>query len=92
MMNPKELVKHGEHEDEWGGYFIVKGHERLVRMLLMTRRNYPIAIRRGGWKMRGSLFSDCGVTIRCVKEDQTATVIFNFVSIKLALVNFVVLE
>ncbi|RZC39794.1 DNA-directed RNA polymerase I subunit RPA2, partial [Asbolus verrucosus] len=72
-MSPKELVKHGDHEQEWGGYFIIKGHERLVRMLLMTRRNYPIAIRRSGWKMRGSLFSDCGITMRCVRQDQTVT-------------------
>ncbi|XP_064213291.1 DNA-directed RNA polymerase I subunit RPA2 [Tribolium castaneum] len=72
-MSPAELVKHGEHEQEWGGYFVVKGHERLVRMLLMTRRNYPIAIKRSGWKARGSIFSDCGISMRCVREDQTAT-------------------
>lgn len=74
-MSPKDLVAHGEHEQEWGGYFIIKGHERLVRMLLMTRRNYPIAIKRSGWKARGALFSDIGLLIRCVKEDQTARVI-----------------
>ncbi|XP_056631027.1 DNA-directed RNA polymerase I subunit RPA2 isoform X1 [Diorhabda sublineata] len=72
-MSPKELVKHGEHEQEWGGYFIIKGNEKLVRMLLMTRRNYPIAIRRSGWKQRGALFSESGVSIRCVRKDQTAT-------------------
>lgn len=74
-MKPPDLVKHSEHEDEWGGYFIIKGHEKLVRMLLMTRRNYPIAIRRSGWKGRGALFSDYGITVRCVREDQTATVL-----------------
>lgn len=73
-MTPAQLVKRGEHADEWGGYFIVKGHERLVRMLLMTRRNYPVAIKRSTWKMRGALFSDYGLQIRCVKNDQTATV------------------
>lgn len=73
-MTPKHLVEHGEHEQEWGGYFVIKGHEKLVRMLLMTRRNYPIAIKRSGWKQRGSLFSDYGISIRCVKNDQTATV------------------
>jgi len=25
---------------EFGGYFIVNGNERLIRMLMMTRRNY----------------------------------------------------
>ncbi|KAG5882320.1 hypothetical protein JTB14_016636 [Gonioctena quinquepunctata] len=72
-MKPNELVDHGEHEQEWGGYFVIKGNEKLVRMLLMTRRNYPIAIKRSGWKQRGALFSDAGISIRCVKEDQTAT-------------------
>ncbi|KAI8429799.1 hypothetical protein MSG28_000328 [Choristoneura fumiferana] len=57
-LSPEELIKHNEHADEWGGYFIIKGHERLARMLLVTRRNYPVAIKRSGWKMRGNLFSD----------------------------------
>lgn len=73
-MSPKELINHGEHEHEWGGYFIIKGHEKFVRMLLMTRRNYPIAIKRSGWKQRGSLFSEYGIFIRGVKNDQTAVV------------------
>lgn len=73
-MRPADLVANGEHEEEWGGYFIIKGHERLVRMLLMTRRNYPITIKRSSWKSRGSFFSDIGILIRCVKQDQTAMV------------------
>ncbi|KAL1139343.1 hypothetical protein AAG570_006327, partial [Ranatra chinensis] len=71
-LTPAELIKHGEHADEWGGYFIVKGLERLVRMLLMTRRNYPITVKRSTWKQRGASFSDLGVLIRCVKEDHTS--------------------
>lgn len=73
-MSSKQLVEHGEHEQEWGGYFIIKGLERLIRMLLMTRRNYPIAIRRLGWKDRGVQFSDLGILLRTVRDDNTATV------------------
>ncbi|XP_044758846.1 DNA-directed RNA polymerase I subunit RPA2 [Coccinella septempunctata] len=73
-MTPKQLVDAGEHEDEWGGYFLIKGHEKLARMLLMTRKNYPIAIERNGWKMRGKFFSSLGISIRCVKEDHESTV------------------
>ncbi|XP_015126829.1 DNA-directed RNA polymerase I subunit RPA2 [Diachasma alloeum] len=72
-LTPAQLVSRGEHEQEWGGYFIIKGHERLIRMLLMTRRNYPIAIRRSGWKGRGALFSDLGLLLRSVRDDNTAT-------------------
>ncbi|XP_026729153.1 DNA-directed RNA polymerase I subunit RPA2 [Trichoplusia ni] len=72
-LSPEELVENNEHADEWGGYFIVKGHERLARMLLVTRRNYPVAIKRSGWKMRGNLFSDYGIMVRCVTSDQTST-------------------
>ena len=71
-MSPKDLVGRGEHEQEWGGYFIVKGLERIIRMLLMTRRNYPIAIRRSGWKARGIQFSDLGLLLRSVRDDNTA--------------------
>lgn len=55
-------------------YYIFKGHERLARMLLVTRRNYPVAIKRSGWKNRGNLFTEFGVLIRSVKSDQSATV------------------
>ncbi|KAL6447618.1 hypothetical protein ACFW04_000064 [Cataglyphis niger] len=72
-MSPKELVTHGELEQEWGGYFIVRGIERLIRMLIMTRRNYPIAIKRSNWKACGEHFSDLGIFLRSVQEDNTAT-------------------
>lgn len=73
-LNPKQLIEKGEHAEEWGGYFIVGGHERLIRMLQLTRRNYPLTLTRTSWKQRGSLFSDLGVMMRCVKDDHTATV------------------
>lgn len=73
-MSPEELVAHDEHEQEWGGYFIIKGLERLIRLLVMTRRNYPIAVKRSSWKGRGALFSDLGILLRSVQDDNTATV------------------
>jgi DNA-directed RNA polymerase I subunit RPA2 len=72
-LSPKELVSKGEHEQEWGGYFVVKGHERILRMISATRKNYPMTVQRDVWKRRGKLFTDKGVFIRCVKEDMTAT-------------------
>ena len=73
-LTPRELVEKKEHEDEWGGYFILKGHEKLIRMLIATRRNYPIALSRRTWKQRGASFSDKGILLRCVSEDETSTV------------------
>lgn len=71
---PEQLIKHGEHENEWGGYFIIKGHEKLIRMLLMTRKNFPITVQRNTWRDRGQDFGDIGIMVRSVKTDQTATV------------------
>merc|ERR1719153_470003 len=72
-LSPRELVKKGEHEQEFGGYFICGGHERLIRMLQTTRRNYPVAMKRGGWKKRGQNFSELGVLLECGKRDLTTT-------------------
>lgn len=66
------MVKVGEQEDEWGGYFVVKGNQKLIRMLLQTRKNYPISLRRGTWKDRGQMFSDLGVIVRSVSPDQSS--------------------
>lgn len=73
-MSPKELIVHSEHEQEWGGYFIIRGLERLVRMLIMTRRNYPIAVKRSTWKGRGEQFSDLGIFLRSVRDDGSSIV------------------
>lgn len=67
--SPQQLVEHGEHDSEWGGIFIIKGNEKIIRMLLMARRNFPVAIKRSTWKDRGVNFSDTGIYIRCVRDD-----------------------
>ncbi|CAL8147571.1 unnamed protein product [Orchesella dallaii] len=70
-LDPKGLVGKGEHETEWGGYFIAKGHEKLIRMLLMTRANYPVFLSRSAWEARGKGFTDKGILIRCVRRDRS---------------------
>merc|ERR1719193_381835 len=72
-LTPAQLVEKGEHEQEWGGYFVIGGHERILRMLQTTRRNYPVAMKRGSWKNRGKNFSDLGVLLECGKKDLTTT-------------------
>lgn len=72
-LTPAQLVEKGEQEEEWGGYFVIGGHERLIRSLQTTRRNYPITMKRSGWKNRGKHFSDMGVMLECAKKDLTTT-------------------
>jgi len=79
-MSPAELIAHSEHEQEWGGYFIVKGLERILRMLIATRRNYPIAIKKQPWKARGEQFSDLGIFLRSVQDDNTTVVRISYLS------------
>ena len=41
-LSEEDLVRKREDMAELGGYFIINGNERLMRMLVMTKRNYPI--------------------------------------------------
>jgi len=54
---------------EFGGYFIINGNERLIRMLIMTKRNYPVAFYRPTFINRGRLFTPYAVQMRCVRDD-----------------------
>ena len=69
---PAQLVQHKEESEELGGYFIVNGIEKLIRMLIVNRRNYPMAIIRGSFVNRGSTYTKFGIQIRSVRPDQTS--------------------
>ncbi|XP_061894629.1 DNA-directed RNA polymerase I subunit RPA2 isoform X2 [Entelurus aequoreus] len=71
-MSPKQLVEHHEEAEEMGGYFIVNGIEKVIRLLIMPRRNYPIAMSRPKWKSRGQGYTQYGMSMRCVKEEHSA--------------------
>ncbi|KAJ0419416.1 hypothetical protein BJY00DRAFT_163801 [Aspergillus carlsbadensis] len=70
--SPAELVQHKEESEELGGYFIVNGNEKLIRMLIVGRRNYPMAIVRNTFTNRGHAYSKFGIQIRSVRPDQTS--------------------
>lgn len=74
-LSPAEMVKKHEEAEEWGGYFIINGIERLIRLLIVTRRNHPLAIVRPSFQKRGPTYSPYGVTIRSVRDDQTSQTI-----------------
>lgn len=69
---PSQLVLAKEDSGELGGYFVVNGVEKLIRMLLLPRRNYPMAIIRSSFVNRGPAYTKFGIQIRCVRPDQTS--------------------
>src|SRR5436305_473580 len=80
-MSPRELVEHKEDSEELGGYFIVNGVEKLIRLFIVPNRNYPMAIRRSAFARRGESYTNMGVQIRCVRPDQSsATNVLHYLS------------
>lgn len=71
-LSPYQLVQKKEESDELGGYFIVNGIEKLIRMLIVQRRNHPMAIIRPSFANRGAAYSHYGIQIRSVRSDQTS--------------------
>jgi DNA-directed RNA polymerase I subunit RPA2 len=69
---PAQLVNHHEDPEEFGGYFISNGIERLIRLLIVPRRNHPTALIRTSFQNRGNTYSHFGVQIRSVRPDQTS--------------------
>uniref|UniRef100_A0A8C6CE45 DNA-directed RNA polymerase n=1 Tax=Monodon monoceros TaxID=40151 RepID=A0A8C6CE45_MONMO len=69
---PKALIQHHEEAEEMGGYFIINGIEKVIRMLIMPRRNFPIAMVRPKWKSRGPGYTQYGVSMHCVREEHSA--------------------
>ncbi len=53
-LGPRQLSALKEEAGEIGGYFIVSGYERMIRMLQVPRRNVAQAIQRSSFKRRGS--------------------------------------
>ncbi len=72
---PPKLVSLGEEATEVGGYFVLNGIERVIRLLQLPRRNHAMAIERSSYRNRGPLYSDKGVAMRCVRPDQSSVTI-----------------
>ncbi|KAL7481374.1 hypothetical protein ACHAW6_007059 [Cyclotella cf. meneghiniana] len=76
-MGAAELVKMKEEQTEFGGYFIVNGIERCVRLLQVPRANHATAIQRSNYKNRGKLYTDLGVAVRCQRYNGDMSTITN---------------
>ena len=71
----QQLLEKHEEGDEMGGTFIVNGIDRVVRLLIVNRRHYPVAVIRPAFGKRGAEYSNYAVQMRCVKPDQTSKTI-----------------
>lgn len=74
-LSPQKLVRLKEEANEMGGYFVMNGIERVIRLLQVPRRNYAAALERNSFKNRGPAYSDKGIAMRCVRSDQSAVTI-----------------
>ncbi|CAM9179419.1 unnamed protein product [Chrysoparadoxa australica] len=80
-LKPAQLVELREEDVEMGGYFIVGGIERIVRLLQVPHRNHAQALNRPTFKSRGPAYSEKGVVMRCARRDQTtATVTLHYLT------------
>ena len=60
-----QLVALKEESTEFGGTFISNGIERIIRMLILQRRHYIMALRRSAYLKRGSIYTDQATLLRC---------------------------
>lgn len=65
-------MEQGEEATEFGGYFIVNGIERIIRLLINQRRHYIMGMVRGAYSRRGPTFTEFATAIRCVSADETS--------------------
>jgi len=73
--SPRKLVERHEDAEDMGGYFVVNGLEKLIRLLIVNRRNYVMGISRPSFTKRGNFYTNFGTQIRCVRPDQSAQTI-----------------
>ncbi|OMO87241.1 hypothetical protein COLO4_20729 [Corchorus olitorius] len=73
--DPTKLVACKEEAREMGGFFILNGLERLVRALIMPKRNYPMSVVRDSFRDRREGYTDKAVVIRCVRGDLSSVTV-----------------
>ena len=54
------------------GFFVVNGNERLIRLLIVPRRNHVLGLNRPSYRNRGPEFTPFATVIRCTRQDNTS--------------------
>lgn len=65
LLKDKILKDFKEDPNEVGGFFIVNGLEKILRNLIIPRKNYPMGIVRPTFTQRRNTFTEYGVMIKC---------------------------
>lgn len=73
---PRKMIRKKEDPEELGGYFIINGIEKMIRLLIVARRNHPMALIRPSFAKRGQLYTHYGCQMRCVRPDQTSQTVY----------------
>jgi DNA-directed RNA polymerase I subunit RPA2 len=73
-LSSAQLVQHNEEAAEMGGYFLINGNERLIRLLIVPRANHVTAIDRPSFANRGPSYTSKGCQIRCLHKDEMTSV------------------
>ncbi|KAK8999062.1 hypothetical protein V6N11_070240 [Hibiscus sabdariffa] len=71
----KKMVACKEEAAEMGGYFVLNGLERVVRALILPKRNYPMSFVRNAFRDRREGYTDKAVVIRCVRDDLSSVTV-----------------
>eukprot|EP00662_Eupelagonemidae_sp_cell21_P042785 gene42785-25128_t len=64
-------------EREPGGYFLIKGNERSLRLLVVARGNYPITVERASFAKKSQSHTSRCVMIRSVRPSGLASPNYN---------------
>lgn len=72
LLKPEGLIERGEEAYEFGGTFIVNGNERIIRLLVLPRRNVISALVRPSMTNRGKNYTQYATQLRCTRTDQTS--------------------
>ncbi|KAI6228988.1 DNA-directed RNA polymerase subunit beta [Aphelenchoides fujianensis] len=65
----------GEELLERGGYFVCNGSEKVIRLLVGNKRNFPIALVRNASREKGKMFTEFSVMMRCIRDGVSAAIV-----------------
>lgn len=88
---PADMVKAREEQYELGGFFVINGAEKLLRMIIVPRANAVISVQRDANLKRGPLYTKDSVSMRCMRIDgSTATMHMHFLRTGGGMVRFAI--